>query len=149
MKLPVMTENSKNVLTADLACLCVFIMSDTCLRVNLHSAVDWISRNSLLETDAISEIFSNCNGIWNGNHLVSKWKLNHLAKVAPFTVQNFKKKFSLQVQNYKDLPFSDQKWPVCPNFLFDFIFFRNSLITIVPFLHLYLYSKNPSQVPIH
>ena len=35
--------------------LCVFIMSRTSLRVNPHSAVAWISRNSLHEAGAISE----------------------------------------------------------------------------------------------
>ena len=36
--------------------LCVFIMSHTHFRVNLHSVVAWMWRNSLLETDAISEV---------------------------------------------------------------------------------------------
>ena len=35
---------------------CVFIMSHTCFRVNLHSVVAWMSRNSLLETGTITEI---------------------------------------------------------------------------------------------
>ena len=35
---------------------CVFIMSHTRFRVNPHSAVARISRNSLLKTGAISEI---------------------------------------------------------------------------------------------
>ena len=37
-------------------CLCVLIMSHTCFKVNLHSLVAWMSRNSLLETGAISEV---------------------------------------------------------------------------------------------
>ena len=35
--------------------LCTFIMSHTHFRVNLHSAVGWMWRSSLLETDAISD----------------------------------------------------------------------------------------------
>ena len=34
-----------------------YIMSRTCLRVNPHSIVVWMSRNSLLETGAISEVY--------------------------------------------------------------------------------------------
>ena len=36
--------------------LSVLIMSHTCFRVNPHSIVAWMSRNSLLETGAISEV---------------------------------------------------------------------------------------------
>ena len=36
-------------------CLYVFIMSGTSLRVNPHSTVAWMSRNSLIESDAICE----------------------------------------------------------------------------------------------
>ena len=36
--------------------LCVIIMSRTRFRVNLHSIFSWILRNSLVETDAISEV---------------------------------------------------------------------------------------------
>ena len=36
--------------------LYVLIMSCTCFRVNLHSIFAWMSRNSLLETGAISEV---------------------------------------------------------------------------------------------
>ena len=35
---------------------CVFIMSHTCCRVNMHLAVAWISMNFLLETCATSEV---------------------------------------------------------------------------------------------
>ena len=35
---------------------CVIIISRTRLRVNLHSIVAWMSRNSLLETGTISEV---------------------------------------------------------------------------------------------
>ena len=34
----------------------VLIMSDTCFRVNPHSIVAWMSRNSLLKTGRISEV---------------------------------------------------------------------------------------------
>ena len=43
----------KNTARRLISCL---IMSHTCFRVNLHSVVSWMSRNSLLETDAISEV---------------------------------------------------------------------------------------------
>ena len=36
--------------------LYVIIMSRMSFRVNLHSSVPWLSRNSLLETGAISEV---------------------------------------------------------------------------------------------
>ena len=50
--------------------LYVFIMSRTRFRVNSHSILAWMSRNSLL------------NGTRTHNHLVHKWTLNHLAKLA-------------------------------------------------------------------
>ena len=63
--------------------LYVLIMLHTRFRVNPYSAVAWMSRNSLLETDA-SDIWSlsDCNGIRIYNHLVCKRTLNHLAKLA-------------------------------------------------------------------
>ena len=36
--------------------LCVFIITHTLFRVNLHFVVAWMSRNSLLETGAISQV---------------------------------------------------------------------------------------------
>ena len=42
----------------------------------------WISKNSLLETGAISEVLSDSDGIRTYNHLVCKLTLNHLAKLA-------------------------------------------------------------------
>ena len=36
--------------------VCVLVISHTHFRVNLHSVVAWISRNSLLKTGAISEV---------------------------------------------------------------------------------------------
>ena len=36
--------------------LCVFIMSHTRFRVNLHSVVAQMSKNSLFKTDVISEV---------------------------------------------------------------------------------------------
>ena len=43
------------VLQIKIRCLYVFIMSCTRFRVNLHSIVAWMSRNSLLKTGAISK----------------------------------------------------------------------------------------------
>ena len=40
-----------------------------------------MSRNSLLETDMISEVLSCCNRTRTNNHLVCEWKLNDLAKL--------------------------------------------------------------------
>ena len=43
-------------------CLYVLTMSCTHFRANPHSIVAWMSRNSLLETGAKSEVLSDCNG---------------------------------------------------------------------------------------
>ena len=43
----------KNTARRLISCL---VMSHACFRVNLHSVVSWMSRNSLLETDPISEV---------------------------------------------------------------------------------------------
>ena len=51
-------------------------MSHTRLRSNLCSIVASISRNSLLEIGAISEVLSDCNWIRTNYHLVRKWTLN-------------------------------------------------------------------------
>ena len=56
-------------------------MSHTGFSVNLHSAVVLMSRNSVLERDAISDILSDCNGIRTHNLLVRKRTRNHLAKL--------------------------------------------------------------------
>ena len=37
-------------------------MSGTVFRMNLHSIVAWMSRNSLLETGAISEVYVTATG---------------------------------------------------------------------------------------
>ena len=42
--------------------LCVLIMSYTHFRVNLHSVVARLLRNSLIETDAISEVYVTATG---------------------------------------------------------------------------------------
>ena len=34
------------------------------------------------------------------------------------------KKFLKQIQSYEDVPFMDPKWPICPNEIFFFFFFR-------------------------
>ena len=56
-------------------------MSHTRLRVNLNATVAWMSKNLLLETDAISEVLKDSNGIPTHNRLVHKQVLNHLAKL--------------------------------------------------------------------
>ena len=50
----------------------VIIMSHTCFRVNLHSVVPWMSRNSLLETGADIQNLSGSNRIRTDNHLVKE-----------------------------------------------------------------------------
>ena len=43
--------------------LCILIMPHTHFRVNLYSAVAWMSRNSLLKTDATSEVWVTVMGL--------------------------------------------------------------------------------------
>ena len=62
--------------------LYVLIMSRTRFRVNPHSIVAWMSRNSLLEAGAKFWNLSDCNWTRTHNHLVHKPTLNHLAKLA-------------------------------------------------------------------
>ena len=37
--------------------------------------------------------------------------------LAPFILQNFKKLLE-SIQSYEDVPFSGQKWPICPEQIF-------------------------------
>ena len=69
----------------------VIIMSHTCFRVNLHSVVPWMSRNSLLETGADIQNLSGSNMIRIDNHLVSKGRLSHLTKLSSLPVVFCKK----------------------------------------------------------
>ena len=59
----------------------VLTMPYTRFIVILQSVITGMSRNSLLETGAISEVLSGCNRIWIHNHLCPKRTLNHLAKL--------------------------------------------------------------------
>ena len=59
--------------------LIVLAMTHTRFRVNPHSMVTWMSRNSLLEAEIWR--LSDCNWTWTQNHLVVNWTLNHLAKL--------------------------------------------------------------------
>ena len=59
--------------------LIVLVMTHTRFRVNPHSMVTWMSRNSLLEAETWR--LSDCNWTWTQNHLVVNWTLNHLAKL--------------------------------------------------------------------
>ena len=61
--------------------LYVSIMSHLRFIVNPHSMIAWMSRNVLLETHKIWSL-SDCNGTRTQNHLVRKWMLNHLPKLA-------------------------------------------------------------------
>ena len=53
-------------------------MSRECFRVNLHSVVAWMSRNSLLETDAIPDVYATAMGIKpTTSYLVKEhWTIN-------------------------------------------------------------------------
>ena len=56
-------------------------MSHTRFRVNLHSIVTRMSKNTLPETGAISEVLNDSDVIQTRDHLVHKQVLNHLAKL--------------------------------------------------------------------
>ena len=43
-----------------------------------------------------------------------KIKLPQMNLLAPFILQNLKKKFLEPIQSYEDMPFSGLKWPICP-----------------------------------
>ena len=64
-------------------------MSHIHFRVNVHSRVVWMSRNSLLETGMISEVLGDRNRTRTHNHLVQKWTLNHLAKLTTHFKHDF------------------------------------------------------------
>ena len=61
--------------------LCVLIMSHTHFRVNLHSVVAWLSRNSLLKTHVISEVYVTATGFEPTTTDFVKRTLNHLANL--------------------------------------------------------------------
>ena len=61
--------------------LCVLIMSHTHFRVNLHYVVAWLSRNSLLETHAISEVYVTATGFEPTTTDFVKRTLNQLANL--------------------------------------------------------------------
>ena len=61
--------------------LYLLIMSRTRFRVNPLSIVAWMSRNSLLEAGAKSEVLSDCSWTRTQTHLVRKRTLNHLSKL--------------------------------------------------------------------
>ena len=64
------------------------IMSHTHFRVNPHSIVTWMPRNSLLKTGAISVSLSDCIGILTHNHSVCKRGLNHLTKLVKWWINH-------------------------------------------------------------
>ena len=51
-----------------LTCLYVLIMSRMRFRKNSHYVVAWISRNSLLKTDAISKVYVTAPGLDPANN---------------------------------------------------------------------------------
>ena len=63
--------------------LCVPIMSHRHFRMNLHSVVVWMSRNSLLKRCNIWKL-SDCNRIWTHNYLVCKWTLKYYTKLVKY-----------------------------------------------------------------
>ena len=54
-------------------------MSHTRFRVSLHSVVAWMSRSSLLEIGAVSDIEVTAEENQSHDHLVRKQTLNYLA----------------------------------------------------------------------
>ena len=80
-KLDQWAELSRKYLSVRCIWLYVFIMSCMRFRVNSHSIVAWMWRNSLLEAGAIWSL-SDCNWTQTQNHLVHKQTLNYLAKLA-------------------------------------------------------------------
>ena len=59
----------------------VIIMPRKRLKMNLLSIATWMTTNPLLKTGARYDL-SDINGIRTHNHLVYKWTLNHLSKLA-------------------------------------------------------------------
>ena len=70
--------------------LYLLIMSRTRFRVNPHSIVAWMSRNSLLEAGPKSEVLSDWNWTRTQNHLVRNRALNHLAKLTKWLSVRFR-----------------------------------------------------------
>ena len=70
--------------------------------------------------------------------IISIYLLTH------FSVPNFQKILQ-EAQDYEDAAFLDPKCASFPKRKF----FRNLLINLVPIIHLYLYSKNESQISIY
>ena len=104
------------------------------VRVNLHSVIARMSRNSLLETDMISEVLSCCNRTPN-NHLVCDRKLNDLAKLD--CLARLTKWLSVYLQT---------KWlwaqvPLQPSTILSLLvslFFRKILIPFMSFFEVFL-----------
>ena len=63
--------------------LYIIFTAHTRFRVNLHSTtVTWISRNSLFETGATSEVYVSTTAFQPHSHLVCKQILNYLARLS-------------------------------------------------------------------
>ena len=65
-----------------LTCFHVIIMSRTCFRENRHSIVCLNVKELLTQSRHHIWSLSDSNVIWTHNHLICKWTLNHLAKLA-------------------------------------------------------------------
>ena len=77
-------------------------MSRTCFRVNLHSIVAWMSRNSLLKTGAISEVYVTATWIeptiaYFVNEHTKKWRWVRFPLQSP---KLWCKRFSLFCNNF-------------------------------------------------
>ena len=53
----------------------------------------------------------------------------------PFILQNLQKEFLELIQSYQDVPFSGQKWPICPE---QFFFVETIIITFIYLLALFI-----------
>ena len=115
--------------------LCVLIMSHTWLEW-IYTVIARMSRNSLLETDMISEVLSCCNRTRTNNHLVCEWKLNDLAKLD--CLARLTKWLSVYLQT---------KWlwaqvPLQPPTILSLLvslFFRKILIPFMSFFEVFLF----------
>ena len=93
--------------------LYVHIMSRTCFRVNPHSRVAWMTRNSLLKNMYDIWSLSDCNGTRIQNHLVRKRTPNHLTKQAKWLSCDMIRTYSQMHLTDKYTQHSSVYWPVC------------------------------------
>ena len=82
--------------------------------------------------------------VLNKIFLVQTIIITFINLLAIFNLQNFEKILQ-RIQNYDDAPFLDPKWSKSPNQNFS----ENLLMILVSLIHVYLHSKNQSQILIY